>query len=196
MLLKLIYLLGLVIAEGLRFPQRWKQRPVAGQTRAAQNRRGGLETALLGLLVLGVWVLPLVYCLTPWLVWADYRLPDWCGWLGTGVFVAGLALRWLAQRQLGRNYSSTLTVWKEHQLVTGGIYRHIRHPIYAALWLWGIAQPLLLHNWLAGWAGLAAIAPLYFLRVPREEAMLLEQFGDEYRQYMARTGRLLPRRHE
>ena len=174
-LLKLIYLSGLVIAEGLRFPQRWKQRPVSGQTRAAQNRRGGLETVLLGLLLLGVWVLPLVYCLTPWLVWADYRLPDWCGWLGTGVFVAGLALRWLAQRQLGRNYSSTLTVWKEHQLVTGGIYRHIRHPIYA---------------------GLAAIAPLYFLRVPREEAMLLEQFGDEYRQYMARTGRLLPRRHE
>lgn len=94
---------------------------------------------------------------------------------------------------MGGNYSSTLVIWQEHSLIDEGIYRYLRHPIYAALWLWGFAQPLLLQNWIAGLAGMAVITPLYFLRVPREEEMLLDHFGEEYRSYMERTGRVLPR---
>ncbi len=52
---------------------------------------------------------------------------------------------------------------------------------------------LLLQNWVAGWAGLALFAPLYVLRVPREERMMLDRFGEEYRAYMDRTGRVVPR---
>jgi len=65
--------------------------------------------------------------------------------------------------------------------------------MYASEWLWGIAQALLLQNWVAGWAGLALFAPLYVLRVPREERMMLDRFGEEYRAYMDRTGRVVPR---
>ena len=65
--------------------------------------------------------------------------------------------------------------------------------MYASEWLWGIAQALLLQNWVAGWAGLALFTPLYVLRVPREERMMLDQFGEEYRAYMDRTGRVVPR---
>lgn len=81
----------------------------------------------------------------------------------------------------------------KHALVTQGIYRHMRHPIYAAQWLWGIAQPLLLQNWIAGLAGLVSFLPVYLYRVPREEQMMLEHFGEEYRSYMGRTGRIIPR---
>ena len=78
-------------------------------------------------------------------------------------------------------------------LVTDGIYSYIRHPIYAGLWLWAIAQPLLLQNWLAGFALLVLFTPLYFTRRPREEGLMLDYFGEEYRAYMGRTGRILPR---
>ena len=76
--------------------------------------------------------------------------------------------------------------------MTEGIYRRVRHPMYSAFWLWAIAQALLLPNWFAGFAGLAGFSVLYFGRVAREERMMLEAFGDRYRTYMARTGRVFP----
>ena len=192
--LKSLYLLGLLVAEGLRLPQRIRHRQAWQQQALIQKRLTGLERLLLVLLLLGVWLIPILYVFTPWFAWADYHLPGWAGWLGVAVFVAGLVIRWRAQHDLGRNYSSTLVIWQEHCLVTDGIYRYVRHPIYAALWLWALAQPLLLQNWVAGLAGLVVILPLYWLRVPREEALLLEHFGEPYQLYMRRTGRMIPRR--
>ena len=64
--------------------------------------------------------------------------------------------------------------------------------MHASQWLWGVGQALLLQNWIAGWAGLALFAPLYFLRVPREERMMLDRFGEEFCAYMDRTGRVVP----
>jgi protein-S-isoprenylcysteine O-methyltransferase Ste14 len=60
---------------------------------------------------------------------------------------------------------------------------------------------MLLPNWLAGWSMVPVFAAMYFLRIPREERMMCEAFGDEYRDYMRQTGRLFPRigagtRHE
>jgi protein-S-isoprenylcysteine O-methyltransferase Ste14 len=60
------------------------------------------------------------------------------------------------------------------------------------MWLWGVAQTLLLQNRVAGFSSLVLFLPLYLLRVPREERMMVEEFGDEYRAYMDRTGRILP----
>ena len=68
----------------------------------------------------------------------------------------------------------------------------MRHPMYAAFWLWAIAQALLLPNWIAGPAGLVGFGTLFFLRIRREEEMMIEIFGDEYRSYMRRTWKVLP----
>jgi protein-S-isoprenylcysteine O-methyltransferase Ste14 len=136
---------------------------------------------------------PLVYLFTPWLDFANYDLPGWMGWAGTAAFAAALVLLWRSHADLGLNWSATLRIRSGHCLVTRGIYRDIRHPMYAAHLLWAVAQGLLLANWLAGWAFLAVFVPFYLLRVPHEEKMMLDQFGDEYRAYMARTGRLIPR---
>lgn len=65
--------------------------------------------------------------------------------------------------------------------------------MYAAIFMFNIGQGLLLNNWLAGWGALVAFTMLFFVRVPREERMMIEHFGDEYRGYMRSTGRLLPR---
>ena len=65
--------------------------------------------------------------------------------------------------------------------------------MYAAHLLWAIALVLMLHNWIAGYSFLIFSLPLYLLRVNDEEQMMLEQFGEEYRTYMQRTGRIIPR---
>jgi protein-S-isoprenylcysteine O-methyltransferase Ste14 len=157
------------------------------------NRLDGLERALLAVVGVGSLLLPVLYLFTPLLSFADYRLPALAPWFGTAIMVAALWLFWRSHADLGRNWSVTLWVRKGHQVVDHGVYRRIRHPMYASIWLWGLAQALLLSNWLAGWSALVSFAPLYFLRAPREERMMCEFFGQQYRDYMGRTGRLVPR---
>lgn len=142
----------------------------------------------------GGWVvLPLIAIFSPWLDFAAFHLPTWAGWIGVAIFAGTVALLWRAYSDLGRNWSPKIEIREDHALVTGGVFRHIRHPIYAGLWLWAIAQPLLLQNWIAGFALLTLFIPLYFIRMPREEQMMLDHFGEEYGAYMKRTGRVLPR---
>ncbi len=138
-------------------------------------------------------VMPFIVYFTDWLAFADYTLPRWAGWVGVGMVMASLLLFWRAYADLGRNWSPTLEIAQDHQLVTGGVYGRIRHPVYAAMWLWALANPLMLWNWVAGFGLLVVFAVLYVRRVPREEAMMRDHFGDAYRDYAARTPALLPR---
>jgi protein-S-isoprenylcysteine O-methyltransferase Ste14 len=104
-----------------------------------------------------------------------------------------LWLFWRSHADLGQNWSVSLELRQGHQLVTQGVYRRIRHPMYASIWLWALAQGMLLENWLAGWSVVPAFAVMYLLRTPREEQMMCELFGDAYQDYMRQTGRLFPR---
>jgi len=183
-----LYLVGLIVGSTVRGICTRRYRPSA----AADERRSGLDSALRRVASVGLLVLPLVYVLTPWLDFADYGLPMWTGGVGGVVFAAAVWLLWRFHVDLGRNWSSTLQVNVEHTLVTQGVYRQVRHPMYAAHWLWAVAQLLLLHNWIAGPALLVLFLPLYILRVRREEQMMLDHFGEEYRAYIKRTGRVLP----
>ena len=138
-------------------------------------------------------VLPLFFIFTSWLDFADYHLPVWLSWIGVAVFAKALLFLWRSHADLGRNWSATLQIKQQHSLVTHGIYRYILHPMYAAHLLWAFAQGLLLANWLAGWAFLVVFIPLYLIRAPKEEQMMLEQFDEQYRKYISRTGRIFPR---
>jgi protein-S-isoprenylcysteine O-methyltransferase Ste14 len=190
--LKSLYFLGVLAEVLIRIPHERRRR----KTLMAVERVGALERALLGLLSVGMVLVPAVYASTSWLDRADYRLPPEvegsAGGVGVALMTLAVWLFWRAHADLGRNWSPSLQLREEHGLVTEGVYRHVRHPMYASEWLWGIAQALLLQNWVAGWAGLALFTPLYALRVPREERMMLDRFGKEYRSYMDRTGRVVP----
>jgi protein-S-isoprenylcysteine O-methyltransferase Ste14 len=107
--------------------------------------------------------------------------------------MAALLLFYRSHADLGPNWSATLELRRGHTLITNGVYRSIRHPMYAAILLWDLAQGLLLSNWLAGWGAFVTFALLYVARAPREERMMCDAFGDDYRAYMRRTGRLFPR---
>ncbi|GAA3717311.1 protein-S-isoprenylcysteine O-methyltransferase [Microlunatus aurantiacus] len=176
---KAVYLAGFILIFAIRLPYWWMARGVPVVT----DRKKGSEKVLLATLSVGVGVLPLVYVFAPLLRVADYRLPTWMGWMGAVVFTFGLWILWRAHAGLGRYWSDSLQLREGQQLVTSGIYRRIRHPMYAFGWLLAIAQVLLLWNWIAGWSGVVAFALLYFLRVPREEQMMIDQFGEHYRAY-------------
>ena len=151
-----------------------------------------MEATLLLISLAGLGLAPLVYVATEIPRFAAYGFHPLFAWLGLFFAIAALGMFHLTHRALGRNWSISLDVRENHYLVTEGIYRRVRHPMYSAFWLWAIAQALLLPNWIAGFAGLTGFAVLFFGRVAKEERMMLETFGDSYRAYMARTGRVFP----
>ena len=185
---EVIFLAGLVIGSVIRKVYTAKSRGI----KATKNFSSVLDIILVLVAGAGMMV-PILYLLTPWLDFANYKLTGWCGYIGTMIFAGAIFMLWRSHADLGRNWSATLCITGQHSLVISGVYRRIRHPMYTAHLLWAIAQGFLLSNWLAGWAFLVLSVPLYVIRIPREEKMMLERFGEEYREYMSRTGRLIPR---
>jgi protein-S-isoprenylcysteine O-methyltransferase len=114
------------------------------------------------------------------------------GWIGVGVMVGGLALRLWSQAVLGRYYTTTLRHAEGQPILTAGPYRLLRHPGYAGLLLAWVGAGLATANWAAAAAVALLMSVAYGRRMAAEEAMLLGAFGDRYKEYMARTWRLIP----
>jgi protein-S-isoprenylcysteine O-methyltransferase Ste14 len=116
--------------------------------------------------------------------------------VGLRVFGAALSLACLlvliyVHHSLGRHWSASLHLREQHELVTGGAYARVRHPMYTLLFGNMAGFSLVAANWLVLLPRVVQFAHLY-ARIGREEAMMTEHFGDAYRAYMSRTGRLLP----
>lgn len=164
-----------------------------GGRRATTSKRDLQEILVMACVGIGMMAMPLIFIATPWLDGANFDAPLWTPALGALTMVGALTLFWRSHADLGQNFSRTLELQERHALITRGVYRRMRHPMYAAIWLFAAAQALLLPNWIAAWSGLAGFAPMYFLRTPREEKMMMEAFGAEYAAYMKRTYRIFPR---
>lgn len=156
------------------------------------DRRTKLDVVFLLLNGVGM-IIPIIYVLSPWLDFANYPMPEWLSYTGAGLFAIAIYLIWRSHYDLGRNWTPVVALRDEAALVTGGVFKYIRHPMYAAHLLWAVAQVFLLPNWLAGYSFICAQIPFYYFRIRAEEAMMLEQFGEQYRNYMARTSRLIPK---
>ncbi|MEW5956213.1 MAG: isoprenylcysteine carboxylmethyltransferase family protein, partial [Chloroflexota bacterium] len=127
-----------------------------------------------------------------WLSWSALALPVWLRWSGAGLGLAAAGLHWGSHHALGHNFAPFLHVREQHTLVSSGVYRWVRHPLYTALFITGLTCFLLAANWFIGlvWAGFAlAVA----CQVKTEEAMMVEKFGEQYRRYQQSTGQFLPR---
>ena len=184
-----IYFAALVIEMIIRAPLNRKRK----QEKMSESRVTGQEVFILLLLLLGGFIMPILYAVTDWLDFANYSLPTWAGWLGVLILAAGVFIFWRAHADLGLNWSPSLEIREKHELITRGIYGVIRHPMYASQWLVALAQPLLLQNWIAGFLNLLAFIPFYLLRVKAEEQLMVETFGAEYQEYMHRVGGVLPK---
>ena len=127
-----------------------------------------------------------------WMAWGSAPLPAALRWTGVAVGVPTVALGVWTFRSIGRNITDTVVTRREHTLVTTGPYRFVRHPFYVTTGLALVANSLTTANWFIALTGAAALA-LMVVRTTTEEAKLVERFGDDYRRYMARTGRFFPR---
>lgn len=136
----------------------------------------------------------LAYLTNPSLLrWSAFEAGEVVRWIGIVLSCFGMAGEIWAAVSLGASYSPTLRIADERVVVTAGPYRWIRHPLYA-FWLpvmlgWGFAAC----NWFIVVSGSVLIFVLAVIRAPQEETMMLKGFGESYREYMARTGRFLPR---
>lgn len=135
-----------------------------------------------------------IYILFPQaLAWATFQLPLWSR--SVGILLGLMALLWFIwiYSSLGSNLSVRVRIKESQTLVTDGPYRWIRHPMYTAFYVLHIAVFFLTATWFIGVTWLTGLTIIIFLRVKREEAMLLARFGDKYDSYMERTGSFLPR---
>jgi len=126
------------------------------------------------------------------LVWAEIPMTPWLRLLGAVMAVGALIWFIWIHRSLGNNLSVRLRIKESQELVTDGPYRWIRHPMYTAFFILHVAAFLLTANWFIGLTWMGGLTAIIYLRVKREEAMLLSAFGSEYRSYMEHTGRFLP----
>jgi protein-S-isoprenylcysteine O-methyltransferase Ste14 len=187
--LKIVFMICLVTIYSIRFSYQRRNK----NNSIIIDKKTSLEKFVLFLTSIGMLFLPVIYVLTPFLEFANYRLPIWANITGIFVFLMGIWMFWRSHDDLGINWSPTLEVREGHTLITNGIYQKIRHPMYTSIWLWVIAQALLLDNWLAGFSGIISYGILYFARINNEEQMMIEQFGEKYQIYMENTRRLLPK---
>jgi protein-S-isoprenylcysteine O-methyltransferase Ste14 len=154
--------------------------------------RDGREQFLLAIAAAGLGLVPLLNVAGGFPRAADHSFSAQLAWVGAISFSLALWLFYRSHHDLGPHFSESLDLRIGHALVTDGIYRHLRHPMYLGFWLWALAQVLLLPNWFAGCAGIAGFSALYFGRLYREEQMMVDQFGERYRDYAKHTARIVP----
>ncbi|MCB1487790.1 MAG: isoprenylcysteine carboxylmethyltransferase family protein [Bauldia sp.] len=187
-----IWFIGGVLWFVIRYPHQRRSR----KTKVARSAGGRRDQWLLMSSLTGLAIIPLIYFILGFFVtgprFADYPFSPVQGWIGLALMLAALGLLYETHRQLGRNWSVTLDTRKKHTLIDTGLYAFVRHPMYSAFWLLAFAQAALLANWIAGLAGIVGWGILFFLRVGKEEQLMVETFGDDYRAYMKRTKRVVP----
>lgn len=144
--------------------------------------------------LVGLGIVPIfVYLFTSLIDTFKLPFPAWVRWSGAVIIFTGDLLFVWSHRALGKNWSPLLEIRKGHTLVTSGPYKFIRDPMYAAIFIIGIGISLLSSNWIVALSYMLPVICMYLVRISDEEKMMIEQFGDEYRMYMKKTGRLIPK---
>lgn len=171
----------------------WQRRLLAHLKQPPRIERGRVrERVALGAMAL--LQIPLfVWIFTSWLDAAAVPVPDWLRLVGAGVFALGLYYFAATHRALASNWTPLLEIRDGDSLVTTGPYRLVRHPMYSAALVIHVGLSILCANWAAALGLLLSFGAVYVFRVRDEERLMLDAFGDEYRAYMGRTGRLVPR---
>lgn len=185
---EIVWVVGIVAWYVIRYPfeRRGKRVPVVS------SRRSVSEAVALAAALAGMAIVPGFYVATGIPKAADYPAHLWAVVAGAIIFCLAMWVFRRTHKQLGKNWSITLEIRQKHELICAGPYAFVRHPMYTSFMLMGLAQAFLLSNWVAGLAGLVGFAVLFFLRVDKEERMMLDVFGPQYRAYMDKTKRIIP----
>ncbi len=182
--------LAMRIYSALKVRQAGEQ--IMPDRKAVEREGGGLfAVRVVAGVLLGIWLV--IYAVNPvWTRVLDIPFPDWLRWAGFALGFASLGVWIWTQVALGKQWSPQLQLRKEHQLVTTGPYSRVRHPLYSAMLGYGVGLAFVAANWV--FVALVLVMIIWLPpRVAREEQMMIEKFGDEYKAYMHRTGRFFPK---
>ena len=169
-------------------------RKAARERTNVEHKESNLNVAVRGIFGFGYIFCLLIYILAPRLFdWALTPLPLWLRWTGAAITVGSIALLAWIQWALGVQFHITVHTQDDHQLISHGPYRWVRHPMYTNFFLMGLGWFILTANWFIGLPLMIGIVIVVLVRIENEENVLLELFGDEYHIYMQRTGRFMPK---
>ena len=185
---KIVWCVGIVAWGIIRFRPNIKSR----KTTIAVTKRPLKERFSMFISQLGLGIIPAIWVFSGFPQGFDHKVSAPLILVGALIFIGSLILFRKTHKALGKMWSHSLDLRENHKLVTEGIYKRVRHPMYSAFWLWALAQPFLLANWIAGFAGILGFGTLFFLRVGAEERMMQSEFGAEYEVYCNHTKRIIP----
>ena len=187
-MIKIVYMVLYVIAAAGRAPIAYQVKKMKAKISVKPKR----EYVLLffGSVMM---VLPLFYVFSNWIDDYNIGLPLFVRIVGGIAFAFAVYLHNWSHKASDVNWSPLLEIKKNQKLITKGPYKFVRHPMYSAFFLWVIAQGIFLSNWLILFAGVASFALVYFTRINDEEELMVKQFGKQYKDYMKKTNRLVPK---
>jgi protein-S-isoprenylcysteine O-methyltransferase Ste14 len=185
-----LFMIVIRVIYGWKSPDRKKSLgELSRMTGEHEGRRSLAVGIFAGIVLLIAIILYIVF--TPLTPWIRLPFPDWLRWIGVIMGFFSCFLLWWIHSTLGRGYSKSLTIQEKHPLVTEGPYQRIRHPMYTAFLFFFLAW-FLISTHITFFLAWVLFLIFILMRMPREEAMLQDEFGVEYQQYMMRTGRLFP----
>jgi protein-S-isoprenylcysteine O-methyltransferase Ste14 len=188
---EIIFLSGLVLQVIIHV--HYIQSYTAERQRNYFNKK---ENVVLLFVLVSFQLIPFFYVFSDWFSFFDYSLPKWLNIPPTMLYCFGIWLFCRAYSDLGSFWSPGLEIKKDHRLVTTGVFKRVRHPMYSALIVIAVAQVFMLQNWIAGPSFLLLAVPFYLSRIKREERQLIYLFGDEYRIYKQQTNALFPKKEK
>jgi protein-S-isoprenylcysteine O-methyltransferase len=163
-----------------------KKRAKAGDARDADRGSLGL------IWLVAVTSLTLAFSLAHLLPAAAMAAAPALRFAGIGLFAAGLLLRWYSIVHLGRFFTVNVAIAANHRLIDTGPYRFVRHPSYTGALMAFVGLALCLANWASLAAMVVPVLLVFLWRMQVEEGALLKALGEQYRDYMSRTKRLIP----
>lgn len=170
-------------------------KPKRGEPEIVEERRKFEKAeAVISFAVLGYFASIILYMLNqPWFAWSQIpNYPEFARWIGVLLALVSTPFLWWIHKTLDRQYSACLQIKESHVLITDGPYARVRHPMYTILNMFSFGTALLTANFLTIGFTILLIIPFPFV-ARKEEQMLLETFGNDYSEYMKRTGRFIPR---
>ncbi|MCU0444518.1 MAG: protein-S-isoprenylcysteine O-methyltransferase [Microscillaceae bacterium] len=179
------------LAWGFIRSQYQKQYALSHQTKSLE-KQPKREALLVKLVGFSVGISTLLWAFTPFIAFAYVAIPDLVRLLGVPISIFSTWYFYEVHRQLGKNWSPVLEIRPQHELVVSGLYKYVRHPMYTAIIVWWLGNVFLTANYVLLGVQFFTIFIMLVIRVPDEEKMMQEQFGQQYLEYSHRTKRFIP----
>jgi protein-S-isoprenylcysteine O-methyltransferase Ste14 len=164
----------------------------AADTKANQRLEpaaSGILRIFIFLIAIGLLSIPRIPL--PWLYVQLWPSGYWPFWLGAAITVAGLLFAVWAREHLGRNWSSSVTIKQDHELITTGPYAVVRHPIDTGI-LAGFLGMAIAISEVRGFLVVVLVFVVFWLKLRMEEKWMRSQFGETYAAYAQKTAALVP----